>query len=260
MTSQNIKAVILAGGLGTRLSEETHLKPKPMIEIGNKPIIWHIMKIYYAFGVKDFIICCGYKGYVIKEYFYNYLLHSSDTTIDIKNNNITYHEKTVEDWKVTFVDTGENTQTGGRLKRVKKHIENEEFFFFTYGDGLSNVNIKMLKDFHIRSGKLATVTAIEPPGRYGALNIENEIVMNFKEKADDGGYINGGFFVLSPKCLDLIEGDNISWEGEPMEKLAKTNELVAFKHKGFWQAMDTLRDKANLEKYWASGSVPWKVW
>ena len=260
MTSQNIKAVILAGGLGTRISEETYLKPKPMIEIGNRPIIWHIMKIYSSYGINEFIVCCGYKGYLIREYFYNYLMYTSDMTIDLKLNKVNYSSKHSNNWKITFVDTGQETMTGGRIKRILKYVKNEDFFHLTYGDGLSDVNISNLQEFHKSSSKLATLTAVNPPGRYGALTLENNLVKKFKEKPDEGGLINGGFFVISPKCIDLIEDDQTSWEKEPLEKLAKDNQLNAFKHSGFWQPMDTLREKQILESLWSTGKAPWKTW
>jgi len=256
-----MKAVILAGGLGTRISEETHLKPKPMIEIGGRPILWHLMKIYSSHGVNDFVICCGYKGYIIKEYFANYFLHMSDVTFDMQNNKMEVHQGNAEPWKVTLVDTGEDTLTGGRLKRVKDYLKDEEAFCFTYGDGLADVNVSELVKFHKNHGKLATVTAVQPPGRYGALDIKNHQVTQFIEKPKgDGGWINGGFFVLSPKCIDYIEGDNSSWEGEPLINIAKENQLAAFNHEGFWQPMDTLREKKLLEELWASGKAPWKSW
>ena len=256
-----MKAVILAGGLGTRISEETHLKPKPMIEVGGKPILWHILKMYSERGVNDFVICCGYKGYVIKEYFANYFLHMSDVTFDMADNRMVVHHQKAEPWKVTLVDTGEDTLTGGRLKRVADYIKNEEAFCFTYGDGLSDVDIAASINFHRQHGKLATITAVQPPGRYGALERIGNQVTGFVEKPrGDGGLINGGFFVLSPKCLDLIEGAKTSWEGEPLAQLAKMNEMMAFEHQGFWQPMDTLRDKTLLEDLWASGKAPWKIW
>lgn len=256
-----MKAVILAGGLGTRISEETHLKPKPMIEIGGKPILWHILKLYSAHGVNEFVICCGYKGYLIKEYFANYFLHMSDVTFDMHDNTMVVHQKKAEPWRVTLVGTGDNTLTGGRLKRVSAYIGNDEAFCFTYGDGLSNVDIGALIAFHHEHGKWATVTAVQPPGRYGALEITGIEVTGFMEKPrGDGGLINGGFFVLSPRCLDLIEGDNCSWEAEPLLKLAAMGEMMAFRHSGFWQPMDTLRDKNMLEEMWASGNAPWKIW
>lgn len=256
-----MKAVILAGGLGTRISEETHLKPKPMIEIGGKPILWHIMKTYSAYGVNDFVICCGYKGYLIKEYFANYFLHMSDVTFDMANNQMKVHQQKAEPWKVTLVDTGEDTLTGGRLKRVTDYIQNEDAFCFTYGDGVSNVDIRTSIEFHRQHGKLATVTAVQPPGRYGALERSGDQVTGFAEKPrGDGGLINGGFFVLSPRCLDFIEGDHSSWEGTPLTRLAKMGEMMAYEHNGFWQPMDTLRDKNHLEELWASGKAPWKIW
>ncbi|MDB4035270.1 glucose-1-phosphate cytidylyltransferase [Pseudomonadales bacterium] len=256
-----MKAVILAGGLGTRISEETSLKPKPMIEIGGMPILWHIMKMYSAHGVNDFLICCGYKGYVIKEYFANYFLHMSDVTFDIVNNKMDVHQKKAEPWRVTLVDTGDGTLTGGRLKRVSSYIKNEEAFCFTYGDGLSDIDISASIKFHRNHGKLATVTSVVPPGRYGALQLVGDNVTGFVEKpGGDGGMINGGFFVLSPRCLDFIEGDGSSWEGEPLSRVASSSQLMAFEHKGFWQPMDTLRDKNLLESLWTSGNAPWKVW
>jgi len=257
-----MKAVILAGGLGTRISEETHLRPKPMIEIGGKPILWHIMKIYSSHEINDFIICCGYKGYMIKEYFANYFLHMSDVTFDMKDNTLNVLQKNVEPWRVTLVDTGENTQTGGRLKRIKPFIEEQESFCFTYGDGLADVNISKLIAFHKSHGKLATVTAVQPPGRYGALNISDKsLVTSFSEKPrGDGGSINGGFFVISPKTIDYIEGDSTPWEQKPLEKLANESQLHAYFHDGFWQPMDTLREKNMLEELWQQGSAPWKSW
>ncbi|MDO9318896.1 MAG: glucose-1-phosphate cytidylyltransferase [Gammaproteobacteria bacterium] len=256
-----MKAVILAGGLGTRISEETHLKPKPMIEIGGKPILWHIMKMYSAHGVNEFVVCCGYKGYVIKEYFANYFLHMSDVTIDMADNRMEVHNQKAEPWKVTLVDTGDATLTGGRLKRVARYIEKEEAFCFTYGDGVSDVDISAAIKFHQGHGKLATVTAVQPPGRYGALERIGNQVTNFVEKPrGDGGLINGGFFVLSPECLSLIEGDQTSWEGEPLTQLARMQQMMAFEHQGFWQPMDTLRDKNYLEELWIGGEAPWKIW
>ena len=256
-----MKAVILAGGLGTRISEETHLKPKPMIEIGGRPMLWHLMKIYSGHGINDFVICCGYKGYLVKEYFANYFLHMSDVTFDMKNNTMDVHQKNAEPWKVTLVDTGEDTLTGGRLKRVKDYVSDQEAFCFTYGDGLANVDITGLIDFHRSQKKLATITAVQPPGRYGSVDIQNNLVSRFVEKPKgDGGWINGGFFVLSPKCIDYIEGDQSSWEGEPLERLAKEAELGAYMHNGFWQPMDTLREKNLLEALWVSGQAPWKNW
>lgn len=256
-----MKAVILAGGLGTRISEETYLKPKPMIEIGGKPILWHIMKMYSSHEVNEFVICCGYKGYLIKEYFANYFLHMSDVTFDMADNRMEVHQKKAEPWKVTLVDTGEDTLTGGRLKRVADYIRNEEAFCFTYGDGVSDVDIRASIEFHRRHGKLSTITAVQPPGRYGALERSGDQVTGFAEKPrGDGGLINGGFFVLSPKCLDLIEGDQSSWEGEPLIKLAEMGEMMAFEHLGFWQPMDTLREKNHLEELWGAGKAPWKIW
>jgi glucose-1-phosphate cytidylyltransferase len=256
-----MKAVILAGGLGTRISEETNVKPKPMVEIGGKPILWHIMKLYSAFGVNEFIVCCGYKGYVIKEYFANYLLHMSDVTFDMVNNRMDVHEHKVEPWKVTLVDTGEETMTGGRLKRVASYIKDEEAFCFTYGDGLADLDVGKLLAFHRQHGKLATVTAVTPPGRYGALTMRGQHVAGFTEKPlGDGGSINGGFFVLSPKALAAIDDDQTPWESTPLENLAQAGELMAFEHKGFWQPMDTLREKNQLEELWHSGKAPWKLW
>jgi len=257
-----MKAVILAGGLGTRISEETSLRPKPMIEIGGKPILWHIMKLYSAHGVNDFIVCCGYKGYMIKEYFANYFLHMSDVTFDIRNNSVEVHERHAEPWRVTLVDTGEDTLTGGRLKRVKPYVVNEEAFCFTYGDGLADIDIDSEVAFHRRHGKLATVAAVQPPGRYGALLLDQDTVTGFREKppGDGSGFINGGFFVLSPECLSLVEGDNSSWEEKPLTQLAQQGNLMAFEHHGFWRPMDTLRDKNQLEEMWASGKAPWKIW
>jgi len=256
-----MKTVILAGGLGTRISEEAHLKPKPMIEIGGKPILWHIMKIYSAHGLTDFIVCCGYKGYVIKDYFANYFLHMSDVTFDMNDNRMEVHQRKAEPWKVTLIDTGETTMTGGRLKRVRDYIINEDAFCFTYGDGLSDVDVRSLVRYHVMHGKLATITAVRPPGRYGALQIDGGQVTAFTEKPQgDGGQINGGFFVLSPKCIDLIDGDDTSWETDPISKLAQMGELKAYPHNGFWQPMDTLREKNLLEDLWLSGKAPWKVW
>ena len=255
-----MKAVILAGGLGTRLSEETILKPKPMVEIGDKPLLWHIMKSYSAHGVHDFVICCGYKGYIIKEYFANYFLHSSDVTFDIQNNEMEVHVRNSEPWRVTLVDTGDKTLTGGRLKRVKQYIKDEESFCFTYGDGVSDVNISELIEFHKSHNKLATLTATQPPGRFGALDLDGNKINSFQEKPQgDGAWVNGGFFVLSPKVIDYIEGDSIMWERKPMEILAKEGQLLAFLHHGFWQPMDTLRDKVLLEELWQSGKAPWKT-
>ena len=257
-----MKAVILAGGLGTRISEETGLKPKPMIEIGQKPILWHIMKMYSMHGVNDFIICCGYKGYVIKEYFANYFLHMSDVTFCMKKNTMKVHHNKSEPWTVTLVDTGENSMTGGRLKRVREFIDNEEQFCFTYGDGVGDVDITKLIKYHQSHGKDATLTATRPPGRYGALNItDSGLVNNFQEKPDgDGSWINGGFFVLSPNVIDRIDGDETTWEAEPLNTLAADGQLSAFKHNGFWQPMDTLREKNLLNDLWDKGVAPWKTW
>jgi len=256
-----MKAVILAGGLGTRISEETHLKPKPMIEIGGKPILWHIMKLYSAHGIHEFIVCCGYKGYVIKEYFANYFLHMSDVTFDMAKNQIKVHRQNIEPWLVTLIDTGEDTYTGGRLKRVAEHVRDEEAFCFTYGDGLADLDIAAEIAFHQRHGKLATVTAVQPPGRYGALDTQGSAVRGFLEKPKgDGGWINGGFFVLSPRALDYIADDSTSWEAESLADIAADGQLEAFEHRGFWQAMDTLRDKTHLEELWVSRRAPWKVW
>jgi glucose-1-phosphate cytidylyltransferase len=256
-----MKAVILAGGLGTRISEETHLKPKPMIEIGGRPILWHIMKIYSSYGVNDFIICCGYKGYIIKEYFANYFLHMSDVTFDMTTNSMEVHQKKAEPWRVTLVDTGDDTLTGGRLRRVKEYVKSEECFCFTYGDGVADIDITRQLAFHRAHGKLATVTAVQPPGRYGALVRREDSVLGFQEKPPgDGAWINGGFFVLHPKVLDYIDGDRTSWEGGPLETIAQEGGLEAFEHRGFWQPMDTLRDKNQLEDLWSSGKAPWKSW
>ena len=255
-----MKVVILAGGLGTRLSEETIVKPKPMVEIGEYPILWHIMKIYAHYGYNDFIICLGYKGYVIKEYFANYYLHNSDFTLQLKSNEIKYENSHSEDWTVTLVDTGLNTQTGGRIKRIEKYMKGETFMV-TYGDGLSDVNINALVEFHKNSRKMVTVTAVMPPGRFGALTINGEIVTKVTEKPrGDNSWINGGFFVVEPSIFDLISGDDTIWEREPLEATAKKGELGAFKHKGFWHAMDTMRDKNELNYLWRSGKAPWKVW
>lgn len=256
-----MKAIILAGGLGTRISEETSLRPKPMIEIGGRPILWHIMKMYSAHGINDFIVCCGYKGYVIKEYFANYFLHMSDVTFDMQNNRMEVHEQHAEPWRVTLVDTGDDTMTGGRLKRVGQYVKDEEAFCFTYGDGVADVDIAELVAFHLQHGKPATVTAVQPPGRYGALSLEERTVRGFIEKPQgDGSWINGGFFVLSPKCLDYIGGDSTYWEGEPLTRIAAEGNLMAYRHSGFWQPMDTLRDKNQLEALWQSGRAPWRVW
>ena len=256
-----MKAVILAGGLGTRLSEETSVKPKPMVEIGGKPILWHIMKMYSAHNINDFIICCGYKGYVIKEYFANYFLHMSDVTFSMKDNHMEVHHKRAEPWTVTLVDTGDHSMTGGRLKRVEQYVRDDESFCFTYGDGVGDINIIDSINFHKEHGKLATLTATYPPGRFGALDIQENAVKSFKEKPKgDGAMINGGFFVLSPKVIDLIDGDTSVWEQEPLMTLAEQNELMAYRHEGFWQPMDTLRDKHHLEELWESGEAPWKSW
>jgi glucose-1-phosphate cytidylyltransferase len=255
-----VKAVILAGGLGTRISEETSVKPKPMIEIGGKPVLWHIMKLYSHHGINDFIICLGYKGYVIKEYFANYFLHMSDVTFDMSINKMEVHHNAAEPWRVTLVDTGEKTMTGGRLKRVRRYLGDEDFCF-TYGDGVADVDLRALVAFHRKNGKKATVTAVQPPGRYGALDTDGDVVKGFIEKPQgDGGWINGGFFVLSPKAIDHIEGDATSWESGPLEVLARENQLSGFRHRGFWQPMDTLRDKNYLEELWQSGNAPWKLW
>ena len=256
-----MKAVILAGGLGTRLSEETTLRPKPMVEIGGKPILWHIMKMYSHHGIHDFVVCCGYKGYVIKEYFANYFLHMSDVTIDMRANNMEVHEKRAEPWKITLVDTGDDSMTGGRLRRVAEHIKNESAFCLTYGDGVSDIDISASLNFHRQHGRLATITATIPPGRFGALDIQDGKVTRFKEKPKgDGALINGGFFVLSPKVLGLLKNDQTIWEQEPLMKLAADGELMAYEHDGFWQPMDTLRDKQHLEDLWSSGQAPWKKW
>jgi glucose-1-phosphate cytidylyltransferase len=256
-----MKVVILAGGLGTRISEETMLRPKPMVEIGAMPILWHIMKCYSAYGFNDFIICCGYKGFLIKEYFANYFLHMSDVTIDLKTNSMQVHHQKSEYWKVTLIDTGENSMTGGRLKKIQEHLKDEKSFFMTYGDGLSDIDISKSLQFHEQHGKLATVTAVQPPGRYGILNIDGNQVTSFLEKPiTRESLINGGFFVLSPKCLDLIQGDSTVWERDPLERLTQMGQLMAFEHKGFWQSMDTLRDKNLLEDLWIRGDAPWKKW
>lgn len=256
-----MKAVILAGGLGTRLSEETGLRPKPMVEVGGHPILWHIMKLYSEHGITDFIICCGYKGYVIKEYFQNYFLHTSDVTFDLNQNKMQVHEKRAEDWSVTLVDTGNETMTGGRLRRVKKYLEGEADFCFTYGDGVGNIDISESIKFHHEHGRKATMTATYPPGRFGALVTDGSEVKSFQEKPKgDGGMINGGFFVLKPSVIDLIEGDETTWEQFPLVNLAEQGELMAFEHHGFWQPMDTLRDKLLLERMWSDGKAPWRVW
>jgi len=255
-----LKAVILAGGLGSRISEETNLKPKPLIEIGGMPILWHIMKIYSKYDITDFVVCCGYKGYLIKEYFANYFLHSSDVTIDIMNNKMDVHRKSAEPWKITLVDTGLDTMTGGRLRRVKNFVENETFCF-TYGDGLGDVNVSELIKFHKNQKTIVTVTSVQPPGRYGLLDIQGNKISKFIEKpSGDGNWINGGFFVLEPKVFDYLRDDSTVWEREPLEKLSKDGQLSAYKHTGFWQPLDTLRDKNYLEKLWASGKAPWKIW
>ncbi|CAM3412454.1 glucose-1-phosphate cytidylyltransferase [Mycobacterium colombiense] len=256
-----MKAVLLAGGLGTRLREETTIRPKPMVEIGGRPILWHIMKLYSHHGINDFVVCCGYKGYVIKEYFANYFLHMSDVTFDMSANKMEVHERHAEPWRVTLVDTGDDTMTGGRLKRVESYIKDDDAFCFTYGDGLSDVNISASIEFHREHGHHATVTAVLPPGRYGAIECAGGRVTRFVEKPrGDGGLINGGFFVLSPAVLDYIEGDEISWEGAPLARLAADGEMMAFEHSGFWQPMDTLRDKNMLDELWSSGEAPWKCW
>ncbi len=255
-----MKAVILAGGLGTRISEESALKPKPMIEIGNKPILWHILKIYSHYDINDFIICCGYKGYIIKEYFANYFLHTSDVTFDMKDNSMEIHNKYTEPWKITLVDTGENTMTGGRLKRVSEFLNNETFCF-TYGDGVADINITELIEFHRKNKREATLTAVQPPGRFGSIEFERGKVLSFKEKPQgDGNMINGGFFVLEPSVLDLIDGDDCTWEDIPLKTLAEKNQLSAFFHKGFWQPMDMLKDKKFLEGLWKQPNPPWKCW
>jgi glucose-1-phosphate cytidylyltransferase len=255
-----LKVVILAGGRGTRISDESNVRPKPMIEIGGKPILWHIMKAYSAHGVNDFVICCGYKGYVIKEYFANYFLHTSDVTFDMTDSSTLIHESRAEPWRVTVVDTGLETMTGGRLKRVRKYV-GQETFCLTYGDGLADVDIAASIAFHQRMGKQATITAVQPPGRFGAVSMDGQVVRSFNEKPQgDGGWINGGFFVLEPSVIDLVAGDSTTWEKEPLERLAAAGELVAFKHTGFWMPMDTLRDKNQFEDLWQTGSPPWKKW
>ena len=255
-----MKAVILAGGLGSRISEETQVKPKPMIEIGGMPIIWHIMKIYSAYDINEFVICCGYKGYMVKEYFANYFLHMSDVTIDMKENKMEVHKKSAEPWKVTLVDTGQETMTGGRLKRVKEYVD-DATFCFTYGDGLSDVDIANLVKFHKDKKRIATITSVQPPGRFGSLNIENEKVLNFQEKpSGDGNWVNGGFFVLEPQIFDYLQNDNTIWEREPLERLAKEGNLAAYKHSGFWYALDSIRDKKYLEELWISQKASWKIW
>ena len=255
-----MKLVILAGGQGTRISEETSVRPKPMVEIGGRPILWHIMKMYSSHGVNEFILCLGYKGYLIKEFFANYFLHTSDVTIDLASNCVEVHQRTAEPWKVTMVDTGQSTMTGGRLKRVAPYLGSEDFCF-TYGDGVADVNLGDLIAFHRSSKKLATLTAVQPPGRFGALNLKGDLIQGFQEKPQgDGGWVNGGFFVLSPRVLDYIEDDNTTWEREPLQRLADDGQLSAHFHPGFWQPMDTLRDKTQLEELWASGQAPWKTW
>jgi glucose-1-phosphate cytidylyltransferase len=256
-----VKAVILAGGMGTRISEESHLRPKPMIEIGGRPILWHIMKIYSHFGIDDFVVCLGYRGYMIKEYFANYFLHNSDVTIDARENRIHYHQTTAEPWRVTLVETGEGSMTGGRLKRVAPYLSPDEPFCFTYGDGVANIDIRALIGFHRAHGRRATLSAVIPPGRYGALSFEGDRVTRFIEKPPgDNAFINGGFFVLEPGVIDLIDGDDTVWEAKPLETLAREGDLMAYRHTGFWQPMDTLRDKTQLEQLWASGHPPWRVW
>jgi glucose-1-phosphate cytidylyltransferase len=256
-----MKAVILAGGLGTRMSEETSIRPKPMVEIGGKPILWHIMKIYSAHGINDFIICCGYKGYLIKEYFSNYFLHTSDVTFSLNDNSVEIHNKRSEPWRVTLVDTGDSTMTGGRLKRVKDYLDGNENFCMTYGDGVSDINIRDLINFHEKHGDLATMTIVNPPGRFGAVEVVDSKVVEFNEKPPgDGALVNGGYFVLSPKVIDLIDSDDTTWEAEPMKTLASKGQMSPYIHKGFWQPMDTLRDKDYLEDLWQKGSAPWKQW
>jgi len=255
-----MKAVILAGGFGTRISEETSLKPKPMVEIGGRPILWHIMKIYSTYGINDFVVCVGYKGYLIKEYFANYFLHMSDVTFDLGSNRMEVHQNSAEPWRVTLVDTGEGTMTGGRIKRVRGYLGAEDFCL-TYGDGVADVDIDKLIGFHRRNGRLATVTAVQPPGRFGALQLSADSVHGFQEKPyGDGGWINGGFFVLSPRAIDYIRGDETVWEREPLQELARDGQMSAYRHTGFWQAMDTLRDKQHLEELWVQGRAPWKLW
>ena len=255
-----MKCILLAGGFGTRISEESHLKPKPMIEIGGRPIIWHIMKIYSTQGITEFIVCLGYKGYIIKEYFANYFLHMSDVTFDMSNNRMEVHHKHAEPWKVTLVDTGDNTMTGGRLRRVRDYVDGEAFCF-TYGDGLADICLPELIDFHRRNSRYATVTAVQPPGRYGALLLDGSRVGGFQEKpVGDGGWINGGFFVLEPQVFDYIDSDSTTWEQQPLERLSAEQQLTAYLHKGFWQAMDTVRDRVYLENLWDSGKAPWKLW
>ncbi len=255
-----MKVVILAGGLGTRISEESHLKPKPMVEIGGRPILWHIMKLYSSYGFNEFVVCLGYKGYVIKEYFSNYFLHMSDVTFDMANNQMEVHHKHADPWKVTLVDTGQNTMTGGRLNRVREYLDNETFCF-TYGDGVADIDFSRQLEFHQQHGKQATITAIQPPGRYGVLAMDEARVSGFQEKpADSGTWINGGFFILEPEVFDLIDGDHTTWELEPLNALAQNSQLKAYRHEGFWQCMDTLRDKVHLDELWESGEAPWKTW
>lgn len=256
-----MKAVILAGGLGTRLSEETTLKPKPMVEVGGKPILWHILKSYSAHGINDFVICCGYRGYVIKEFFANYFLHTSDVTFDLQQNSMEVHQRHAEPWRVTLIDTGADTMTGGRLKRVREHVAKDDAFCFTYGDGVSDIDIGASIAFHRQHGKLATMTAVQPPGRFGAVDMDGSRILSFKEKPQgDGNWVNGGYFVLSPRVIDLIDDDSTIWEKGPMEALAQRGEMHAFHHHGFWQPMDTLRDKVLLEGLWDAGQAPWKQW
>jgi len=254
-----VKAVILAGGMGSRISEESHLRPKPMIEIGGMPILWHVMKIFSAGGVNDFVVCCGYLGYVIKSYFSNYLLHVSDVTFDVAQNRMQIHQNGAEPWKVTLVDTGVATMTGGRLKRVRRYLGDEEFFL-TYGDGVADINVQSLLAFHREQGLLATVTSVRPPSRFGSLITDGPRAVSFQEKPQGDSWINGGFFVLSPRVIDYIENDMTVWEGEPLERLARERQLAAFSHEGFWHPMDTLRDKNQLESLWSSGNAPWKLW
>ena len=256
-----MKAVILSGGLGSRLAEETHVRPKPMVEIGGKPILWHIMKGYSAHGINDFVVCLGYKGYLIKEYFANYYLHTCDVSFDIARNSMEVHQSSAEDWRVTLVDTGETTQTGGRLKRVRRYLGEDEDFCFTYGDGLSDVDISRVIEFHRGESTLATVVAVQPPGRWGAMELDGKRITGFEEKpVGDGGWVNGGFFVLSPRVIDMIGGEDTVWERGPMETLAADGQLASFRHGGFWRAMDTLRDRQYLEELWSAGQAPWKVW
>jgi glucose-1-phosphate cytidylyltransferase len=255
-----MKAVILAGGLGSRITEESHLRPKPMVEVGGKPLLWHILKLYSTHGIQEFVICCGYKGYVIKEYFANYFLHMTDMTIDMTHNDIEVHHRRAEPWKITLVDTGLDTLTGGRLKRVKDYV-NDETFCLTYGDGVSNVNIPELIEFHKKNKRLATVTAVQPPARFGAMRFKGDLVSEFEEKPKgDDRWINGGFFVLEPGVMDYIPGDSTSWEYDSLKEIASAGELAAYRHTGFWAAMDTLRDKNHLESLWAKGEAPWKLW